>query len=128
MPTNVLGGTSSTLDGSLVAQVDMRTPLQEELQAVIFSSTGLTPGGHTLTIEVMGRNNEPPGATVDAVFVDAFDRYSGETVGSPALTGDDSRRYHLVSTYTIRTPRRMISPSCCVRVGITPEAVRCNRT
>jgi hypothetical protein len=63
------------LDGSLVAQVDTRTPLQEELQAAIFSATGLTPGGHTLTIEVMGRNNEPPGATVEAVVVDAFDRY-----------------------------------------------------
>ena len=64
-----------SLDGSFIAQVDTRTPLQEEYQAALFSATGLTPGSHTLTIDVIGRNNEPPGATVQRVVVDAFDVY-----------------------------------------------------
>jgi YD repeat-containing protein len=64
-----------SLDGSFVAQVDTQTPLQEEYQATLFAATGLTPGGHTLTIDVIGRNNEPPGATVERVVVDAFDVY-----------------------------------------------------
>ena len=64
-----------SLDGSFVAQVDTPTALQEEYQAALFAATGLTPGTHTLTIEVMGRNNEPPGATVERVVVDAFDVY-----------------------------------------------------
>ena len=63
------------LDGAFVAQVDTRTPLQEEYQAALFATTGLTPGSHTLTIEVIGRNNESPGATVERVVVDAFDVY-----------------------------------------------------
>jgi hypothetical protein len=62
-----------SVDGSFVAQVDTRTPLQEEYQSALFSATGLTPGSHTLTIEVIGRNNEPPGAAVQRVVVDAFE-------------------------------------------------------
>jgi hypothetical protein len=64
-----------SVDGQFVAQVDTSTTFQEEYQAVLFSATGLTPGSHTLTIDVVGRNNEPPGATVDRVVVDAFDVY-----------------------------------------------------
>jgi hypothetical protein len=64
-----------SVDGQFVAQVDTSTAFQEEYQAVLFSATGLTPGSHTLTIDVVGRNNEPPGATVDRVVVDAFDVY-----------------------------------------------------
>jgi hypothetical protein len=64
-----------SLDGSFVAQVDTKTPLQEEYQAALFSAAGLTPGTHTLTIDVIGRNNEPPGATVQRVVVDAFEVY-----------------------------------------------------
>ena len=63
------------LDGSFVAQVDTQTPLQEEYQAALFAATGLTPGSHTLTIEVIGRNNEAAGATVERVVVDAFEVY-----------------------------------------------------
>ena len=63
------------LDGAFVAQVDTRTPLQEEYQAALFAATGLAPGSHTLTIEVIGRNNESPGATVERVVVDAFEVY-----------------------------------------------------
>jgi hypothetical protein len=64
-----------SLDGSFVAQVDTRTPLQEEYQAALFSATGLTPGSHTLTIDVIGGNNEPPGTAVGRVVVDAFEVY-----------------------------------------------------
>ena len=63
------------LDGAFVAQVDTRTPLQEEYQAALFAATGLPPGSHTLTIEVIGRNNEAAGATVERVVVDAFEVY-----------------------------------------------------
>jgi len=44
-------------------------------QAVIFSATDLTPGCHSLTIEAIGLDNEPPGATVERVVLDAFDVY-----------------------------------------------------
>jgi hypothetical protein len=63
------------LDGTFLTQVDTRTILQEEYQSVLLSVTGLSPGTHTLTIEVIGRNNEPAGATVERVVVDAIDRY-----------------------------------------------------
>ena len=64
-----------SLDGVFIAAVDTRTPFQEEYQATLFGTTGLAPGSHTLTIDVIGRNNEPPGATVERVVVDAFDVY-----------------------------------------------------
>jgi len=64
-----------SLDGQFIAQVDTRTPLQEEYQAVLFNASSLTSGRHTLTIDVIGRNNEPPGATVERIVLDAFDVY-----------------------------------------------------
>jgi hypothetical protein len=64
-----------SLDGQFIAQVDTRTTTQEEYQAVLFSATGLTAGSHTLTVAVIGRNNEPTGSTVERVVVDAFDVY-----------------------------------------------------
>jgi hypothetical protein len=62
-----------SLDGQFIAQVDTRTPFQEEYQEPVFTRTGLAPGNHTLTIEVVGRNNEAPGSTVERVVIDAFD-------------------------------------------------------
>jgi hypothetical protein len=64
-----------SVDGVFLAEVDTRASLQEEYQAALFTATGLTPGSHTLTITVIGRNNEPPGAMIDPVVVDAFDVY-----------------------------------------------------
>jgi hypothetical protein len=61
------------VDGQLIGQVDTRSPLQEEYQRPLVTLTNLTPGSHTLTIEVIGRNNEAPGATVDRIVIDAFD-------------------------------------------------------
>ena len=64
-----------SIDGQFVALVDTRTPFQEEYQEPIFTASGLLPGTHTLTIEIVGRNNEPPGTTVDRIVIDAFDFY-----------------------------------------------------
>lgn len=70
---NTTGIARIYLDGSLIGQVDTRSLVQEEDQAPLFTATGLINGNHTLTIEVVGRNGELPGATVEAVVVDAFD-------------------------------------------------------
>jgi hypothetical protein len=64
-----------SIDGVFIAQVDTSASLQEGYQAVLFSATGLAAGSHTLTIDVVGRHNEPPGATVERVVVDSFDIY-----------------------------------------------------
>jgi hypothetical protein len=69
------GVANVSIDGQLMARVDTSTVSQEGYQAVLFSATGLASGAHTLTIEVVGRNNEPPGATVERVVIDAFDVY-----------------------------------------------------
>jgi hypothetical protein len=64
-----------SLDGQFIGLVDTRTPFQEEYQEPVFTRTGLAPGSHTLTIEVVGRNNEAPGSTVERVVIDAFDTW-----------------------------------------------------
>ena len=64
-----------SIDGQFVARVDTSTVIQEGYQAVLFSTTGLASDTHVLTIDVAGRNNEPPGTTVERVVVDAFDVY-----------------------------------------------------
>ena len=69
------GVANVSIDGQFIRQVDTSTVVQEGYQAVLFSTSGLVPGTHTLTIDVAGRNNEPPGATVARVVVDAFDIY-----------------------------------------------------
>jgi len=50
-----------SIDGQFIAQIDTSTVIQEGYQAVPFSAMGLTPGAHTLTIDVVGRNGEPAG-------------------------------------------------------------------
>jgi hypothetical protein len=71
-----------SLDGVFVAEVDTYWWLQDEFQAALFSRTGLTPGTHTLTIEVTGQKRGgstcegAPSPTCSAgyfVVVDAFD-------------------------------------------------------
>jgi len=64
-----------SIDGQFVALIDTSTTVQEGYQAILFSATGLTLGTHTLTIDVVGRNNEAPGTTVQRLIVDAFDVY-----------------------------------------------------
>ena len=62
-----------SIDGQFVGLVDTNTPFQEEYQEPLFTAAGLAPGSHTLTIEIVGRNNEAPGTTVERVVIDAFD-------------------------------------------------------
>jgi hypothetical protein len=64
-----------SIDGQFVAVVDTRTPFQEKYQEPVFIATGLAPGTHTLTIEIVGRNNEAPGSIVERVVIDAFEVY-----------------------------------------------------
>src|SRR5947207_1725389 len=59
-----------SLDGVQVAQVDTYAPA-EQLQAVLFSSTGLTADLHILMIDPTGTRN--PAATDAFIVVDAFD-------------------------------------------------------
>ena len=64
-----------SIDGQFVGVVDTRTPFQEEYQEPVFTATGLAAGTHTLTIEIVGRNNEAPGTIVERVVIDAFEVY-----------------------------------------------------
>ena len=61
------------LDGVQLPDVDTLAPIQEEYQAVMFSTSGLTPGQHTLAIEVSGQST--PGSQGVMVVIDAFDIY-----------------------------------------------------
>jgi hypothetical protein len=63
------------LDGVFIAQVDTRTASQEGYQTPLLTLTGLAPGSHTLTIEVIGRNGEAAGTPVERVVIDAFDSW-----------------------------------------------------
>jgi hypothetical protein len=63
------------LDGVFVGNIDTRTSFQEEYQEPLLTLTALAPGSHTLTIEVVGRAGEAPGATVEQVVIDAFDSW-----------------------------------------------------
>ena len=58
------------LDGTLVATIDAYA-LAEQLQAVLFTRSGLTEAPHTLAIEVTGGKH--PVATANFIVVDAFD-------------------------------------------------------
>ncbi len=57
------------LDGAFSAEVDLYSP--SDIQGVVFATTGLAPGSHSLAIEVTGSRN--PAATNNLVFVDAVD-------------------------------------------------------
>ena len=58
------------LDGALVAEVDTYSPA-EQIQAALFTKTGLADANHTLTIEATGRMNAA--STSPLVVVDAFE-------------------------------------------------------
>jgi hypothetical protein len=66
-----------TLDGVVVADIDTWAGVpdpdnvQEEFQAAMFTASGLTPGSHTLRIEVLGTKNHSSEGT--RIVVDAFD-------------------------------------------------------
>jgi hypothetical protein len=52
-----------SIDGAFAADVDTYWWLQDEFQATIFSRKGLTPGTHTITIEVLGQKLGGPSCT-----------------------------------------------------------------
>jgi hypothetical protein len=59
-----------SLDGVLLAEVDLYSPT-EQIQAAVFTATGLADSSHTLVIEGTGRQNA---ASQNAlIVVDAFD-------------------------------------------------------
>ena len=74
-----------SIDGQFVGVVDTRTPFQEEYQEPVFTATGLAPGTHTLTIEIVGRNNEAAGTTVERVVIDAFDILPNNAARTPRV-------------------------------------------
>jgi Bacterial Ig domain len=65
-----------SLDGTFVAEIDLYSPA-EQIQAAVFTATGLADATHTLTIEGTGRQN--PSAQNALVVVDAFDVTSSGT-------------------------------------------------
>ncbi|HWC81196.1 MAG TPA: beta-galactosidase, partial [Pseudonocardiaceae bacterium] len=70
-PKNNNGGIADvSLDGQQVATVDTYAAAGKEFQQVLYSTTGLAAGSHTLTISVSGQQN--PASTADTVVVDAI--------------------------------------------------------
>lgn len=59
-----------SLDGVFVTEIDLYSPT-EQIQAAVFTATGLPDATHTLTIESTGRQN--PAAQNALIVVDAFD-------------------------------------------------------
>jgi hypothetical protein len=57
------------VDGAFNAEVDLYAP--RDIQGVVFATTGLAAGSHTLAVEVTGLRN--PVATNTLVFLDALD-------------------------------------------------------
>jgi beta-galactosidase GanA len=71
-PKNTNGGIADVyIDGNQVATVDTYSPAGKLFQQVLYSTTGLSAGSHTLTITVSGQKN--PASSADTVVVDAID-------------------------------------------------------
>jgi hypothetical protein len=60
-----------TLDGGVPVDIDLYGTGQDEFQVAVFKATGLTPGTHTLTIDVTGLKNAASDSAI--VLIDAFD-------------------------------------------------------
>jgi beta-galactosidase GanA len=70
-PENTNGGIADVyIDGNQVATVDTYSPAGKLFQQVLYSTTGLAAGSHTLTITVSGQKN--PGSSADTVVIDAI--------------------------------------------------------
>ncbi|HEY8150001.1 MAG TPA: hypothetical protein VIK51_13935, partial [Vicinamibacteria bacterium] len=70
-----------SVDGTFVTDVDTYAAT-EQVQAVLFTTTGLTDGQHTLTIEPTGTHN--PASIDNWIMVDAFDLVLSPS--APAIT------------------------------------------
>jgi hypothetical protein len=70
---NVRGGIALVnVDAAPAIEVDLFAR-SEEVHTPVITLNGLSPGRHTLTIEVTGRKNPDPEAVSSVVVVDAFD-------------------------------------------------------
>jgi beta-galactosidase GanA len=70
-PKNTNGGIADVyIDGNQVATVDTYSPAGKLFQQVLYSTTGLPAGSHTLTITVSGQKN--PASSADTVVIDAI--------------------------------------------------------
>jgi hypothetical protein len=78
------------LDGVLVAEVDTYKTT-EEIQANVFSATGLAAGNHSLTIEVTGLKSAA--STDTYIVVDAFDAAPNYNVTTAATANGPANIY-----------------------------------
>ena len=70
-PKNTNGGIADvSIDGTQVATVDTYAAAGKEFQQVLYGTTGLAAGSHTLTITVSGQKNAASSA--DTVVIDAI--------------------------------------------------------
>jgi hypothetical protein len=79
-----------SVDGNFVAEIDLYSPT-EQIQAAVFTATGLADATHTLTIVGTGRQN--PSAQNALIVVDGFDVTSSGTRhqdADPAIAYDAS--------------------------------------
>ncbi len=73
------------IDGTVIGDVNLFVPIQDEFQAAVFSTTTLAPGTHTLTIDATGTKqggascspgpgpSPPPCSAGYLIVIDAFD-------------------------------------------------------
>jgi hypothetical protein len=88
------GQTKVYVDGTFAADVDLYASA-EEVQASVYTVSGLAPGTHTLTVEVTGGRNLL--ATDNAVVVDAFE--VGPAMPVP-VTGTRFEESSLAASFT----------------------------
>jgi beta-galactosidase GanA len=99
-PKNTNGGIADvSIDGRQVATVDTYTPAGKQFQQVLFSTSGLPDGTHTLTITVTGQ--EDAASSSDLVDIDAINVPTAAELasyypqvpqsGTITLDGQDSR-------------------------------------
>jgi hypothetical protein len=114
------------VDGVQEAEVDTFAAA-EELQAVLFTRTGLAPGPHTLTVEVTGTMN--PASSNPIVVVDAFD-VEGAPGGRIQETGPATITYtghwhhgNTTRTFSGRTAAFSLEPAARASLSFTGTAV-----
>jgi len=105
-PKNTNGGIADvSIDGTQVATVDTYDAVGKEFQQILYSTSGLASGPHTLTITVTG--NKDAAASADTVVIDAINVPTAAELagyfpqvpqsGTITLDGRDSRL--LVANY-----------------------------
>jgi len=99
-PKNTNGGIADvSIDGTQVATVDSYNASGKEFQQILFSTSGLSAGSHTLTITVTGNKNAASSSAtvvIDAINVPTAAQLAGyfpqvPQSGTITLDGRDSR-------------------------------------